>query len=83
MQSQLENVRIPIVIKIKREQHLRCHSLLIGTLKGINPLRVFPARRPKGFAFRYPSSHHYATKQLFKLFCLTLRALSGFESLLS
>ena len=30
---------------------------------------------------QYPSSHHSATKQLFKLFYLTLRAPSGFESL--
>ena len=31
---------------------------------------------------RYPTSHRYATKQFPKLFCFTLRALSGFESLI-
>ena len=43
-------------------------------------LRIFRAWLPKGFAFRYQPAHHSATKQSAGLFCLTLRALSGFES---
>ena len=46
----------------------------------MNMLRIFPAWLPKGFAFRYQPSHHSATKQSPGLFCLTLRALSAFES---
>jgi len=54
--------------------------LFSGGEDGMIMLCIISARRPKGFAFQYPSSHHYATKQSTGLFCLTLRALSVFES---
>ena len=47
-----------------------------------NPLRVLTVCPPKRFAFWYRTAHHSPTKQSTGLFCLTVRALSGFESIL-
>jgi len=44
-------------------------------------LRICPARPPKLFELRYRASHHSPIKQSTGLFYLTVRALSGFESL--
>ena len=53
-----------------------------GALQGIRLLRILSACRPKGVTFRYPTAQHSPTKQSTGLFCFTVRALSGFESLL-
>ena len=43
---------------------------------------ICTACRPKGSAFRFPSSHHSAAKQFTGLFCFTPRAFPRFDSFL-
>ena len=55
---------------------LRGISAFMARRKGLErPLRVRRARRPKGFAFRYPPSHRSSAKQSTGLFCFADRPL--------
>ncbi len=44
------------------KNHLLRHALCFGDAEGASAFSADHACRPKGFAFRYPSSQHFAKK---------------------